>query len=166
MSCPSCCKYTQDFVLVRNASAFNYDNTGLQWFHCLKYFISSLSISAPDLSITYSFLTELNSYFHERDSREPKVRTIALYIKCCKLCILFSPLLHIFFILLINYTIVYFILLLFIYEYHYALYVFHHNFLATLYKFLTWYKKVNNFLTQRSWIIEHNLLKPKQLLQS
>jgi hypothetical protein len=52
--------------------------------------------------------------------------------------ILFSPLLLIFFILLINYTIFYCFLLLCIYdEYHYALYVFQHNFLATLYKFLT-----------------------------
>jgi hypothetical protein len=66
------------------------DYTGLQRFH-LKYFMYFLSISAgwilksyPDLSIAYSFLTKLNFYFHERDSREPKVRTIALCFKCCK----------------------------------------------------------------------------------
>jgi hypothetical protein len=52
-------------------------------------------------------------------------------------CILSSPSLLIFFILLINYTIFYCMLLLCIYEYHYAFYVFRHNFLSTLYKFLT-----------------------------
>jgi hypothetical protein len=68
------------------------NNTGLQWFHCLKYFMSlSLSVhwirkSYQDLSITYSFLTKLNFYFHKRDSCEPKVRTIALCVKCCKQC--------------------------------------------------------------------------------
>jgi hypothetical protein len=31
-------------------------------------------------------------------------------------------------------------------EYHYAFYVFHQNFLTTLYEFLTWYKKVNTIL--------------------
>jgi hypothetical protein len=61
----------------------------------------------------------------------------------CYIYILFSPLLLIFFILLINYTIFYYILLLCMYEYHCALYVFHHNFLATLYKFLTLLKKIN-----------------------
>jgi hypothetical protein len=30
------------------------------------------------------FLTKLDFYFHERDSREPKVRTTALCVKCCK----------------------------------------------------------------------------------
>jgi hypothetical protein len=30
------------------------------------------------------FLTKLNFYFHERNSREPKVRTIAFCVKCCK----------------------------------------------------------------------------------
>jgi hypothetical protein len=32
------------------------------------------------------FLTKLNFYFQERDSREPKVRTIALCVKCSKQC--------------------------------------------------------------------------------
>jgi hypothetical protein len=89
--------------------------TGLQCFHCFKYFMSSLSISArwirkfyPDLSITYCFLIKLNFYFHERDSREPKLRTIALCVKCCKQCMYsFLTMLLIFFILLINYTIFY-----------------------------------------------------------
>jgi hypothetical protein len=30
------------------------------------------------------FLTKLNFYFHKRDPREQKVRTIALCVKCCK----------------------------------------------------------------------------------
>jgi hypothetical protein len=48
--------------------------------------------------------------------------------------------------LLINYTIFYCIILLCIYEYHYALYVFHHNFLATLYNSLRDTKKVDIIL--------------------
>jgi hypothetical protein len=47
------------------SSSILCNNTGLQWFHCFKYFTSALSISArwirnsyTDLSITYSFLTK------------------------------------------------------------------------------------------------------------
>jgi hypothetical protein len=32
------------------------------------------------------FLTKLNFCFHECDSREPKLRTVALCVKCCKQC--------------------------------------------------------------------------------
>jgi hypothetical protein len=82
-----------------------------------------------------SFLTKLNCYFYEHYSHEPKVRTIACALSVVNNVCFFSLLLLIFFILLINYTIFYCILLLCIYDYH--------NFLAPLYKFLMWYKKVN-----------------------
>jgi hypothetical protein len=69
------------------------------------------------------FLTKLNFYFHERDSREPEVRTIiALCVKCCKQCMYsFFTIVTKMFNFTFYYTILYFILLLCIYEYHYAL---------------------------------------------
>jgi hypothetical protein len=106
-------------------------------------------------------------FFNEVSRVEDEDFTIKVFMlsnctgtSCCMY--FFSPLLLIFFILLINYIIFYCILLLCIYEYHYALYVFHHIFLTSLYEFLTWYKKVSIiFLTQRNRIIENHLLKLK-----
>jgi hypothetical protein len=107
-----------------------YDCTGLQWFHCLKYFMSSLSISArrirksyPDLSITYNFfLTKIFTFTNVTKISQEKCSCWVTVQPFHVICILFSPLLLIFFILFINYTIVYCIILLCIYEYHYALY--------------------------------------------
>jgi hypothetical protein len=54
-------------------TVLNTNNTCLQWFHCLKYVMSYLSISArwirksyPDLSITYSFFFLIKRSFESK----------------------------------------------------------------------------------------------------
>jgi hypothetical protein len=50
----------------------------------------------PDLSITYSFLTKLNFYFHERDSREPKLNFASIVVNNVCMYSFFTIFTHIF----------------------------------------------------------------------